>query len=147
MNAVICIGMQASGKSTFFQRRFVDSHVRINLDMLKTRNREQRLIETCISIEQPFVVDNTNPTCADRARYITRAQEAGFKVTGYYFQSSIEACKTRNAARPESALIPLKGLLGTHAKLELPSFDEGFDELFYVRIDDDGRFVVEEWQA
>ena len=108
--------------------------------MLKTRNREQRLIETCISIEQPFVVDNTNPTCADRARYITRAQEAGFKVTGYYFQSSIEACKTRNAARPESALIPLKGLLGTHAKLELPSFDEGFDA--FPLFSPDGKHIA-----
>ena len=32
----------------------------------------------------------------------------------------------------------------TAKKLEIPSMDEGFDELWYVRIDD-GRFVVEEW--
>ena len=147
MNAIVFIGIQASGKSTFFQQRFVDSHVRINLDMLKTRHREERLLETCLATEQPFVIDKTNPTREERAGYIARAHEAGFRVIGYYFQSSIEACKTRNALRTEAAQIPLKGLLGTHARLELPSFEEGFDELHYVRIDDDGHFVVEAWQA
>ena len=147
MNAIVFIGIQASGKSTFFQQRFADSHVRINLDMLKTRHREQRLIETCLATEQPFAIDKTNPTCEERAGYISSAHDAGFRVIGYYFQSSIEVCKERNASRIDAAQIPLKGLLGTHAKLELPSYEEGFDELYYVRIDDDGCFVVEEWQA
>jgi hypothetical protein len=30
--------------------------------------------------------------------------------------------------------------------MELPSLDEGFDQLFYVRIEEGGGFVVEEWQ-
>ncbi len=34
---VILVGMQGSGKSTFFKQRFVDTHSRINLDMLQTR--------------------------------------------------------------------------------------------------------------
>jgi hypothetical protein len=28
----------------------------------------------------------------------------------------------------------------------MPSFAEGFDELHFVRIADDGHFVVEPWQ-
>jgi len=35
MEAIIFIGIQATGKSTFFQQRFFATHVRINLDMLK----------------------------------------------------------------------------------------------------------------
>jgi predicted kinase len=36
MEAIILIGIQASGKSTFFQQQFFATHVRINLDSLKT---------------------------------------------------------------------------------------------------------------
>ncbi|MBN1315005.1 MAG: hypothetical protein JXA42_06040 [Anaerolineales bacterium] len=38
MQAVIFIGIQATGKSTFFKERFFNTHVRISLDLLKTRN-------------------------------------------------------------------------------------------------------------
>ena len=37
MQVVILIGIQGSGKSTFCRKRFFDTHVRINLDMLRTR--------------------------------------------------------------------------------------------------------------
>ena len=77
--------------------------------------------------------------------YISAAKQAGFRVVGYYFQSSIEDCKLRNERRAIEQRIPLPGLLGTYSKLELPSIDEGFDQLFYVRITEDG-FVVEEWK-
>jgi predicted kinase len=42
MQLVILIGIQGSGKSSFFKERFVDTHIRINLDMLKTRRRGLR---------------------------------------------------------------------------------------------------------
>lgn len=48
MEAVIFIGLQASGKSTFYQERFFNTHVRINLDMLKTRNREKQSLQVCL---------------------------------------------------------------------------------------------------
>src|SRR4051812_8782542 len=37
MEAVILIGIQGSGKSTFYRERFFDTHVRVSLDLLKTR--------------------------------------------------------------------------------------------------------------
>jgi predicted kinase len=66
MQAIIFTGIQASGKSTFYRDQFFCSHLRINLDMLKTRHREKRIFETCLEVGQPFVVDNTNPTLEDR---------------------------------------------------------------------------------
>lgn len=65
MDAVIFIGLQGAGKSTFYQRQFADTHLRINLDMLRTRHRERRLFELCLAIEQPFVIDNTNASQAE----------------------------------------------------------------------------------
>ena len=144
MELVILIGMQASGKSTFVRQRLFDTHVRINLDMLRTRNRERILFEACLSAKQRCVIDNTNPTAEDRKRYIPAAREARFKVVGYYFQSKIEECRKRNAARTDKQAIPVGGLEATHGKLELPCLEEGFDELYYVSIEE-GEFVVKEW--
>ena len=133
MEMVLLMGVQAAGKSTFCKQRFYDTHVRINLDMLRTRSREEILVRACFFAKQPFVVDNTNPTRADRARYIPEAKEAGFRIVGYYFSTEIEEALERNAAREK--VIPEPGVRRTFEKLELPTLDEGFDELFSVRID------------
>ena len=142
MEVVIFIGLQGAGKSTFYKDRFFATHLRINLDMLKTRHRERRLLQVCIETRQPFVVDNTNPTRVERAVYIQAAREAGFRVIGYYFQSRVEDCNRRNSQRPTEQQVPLRGVLGTAGRMELPSKEEGFDELHYVRIDEAGGFVV-----
>lgn len=42
--------------------------------------------------------------------------------------------------------MPLRGILGTAGRMELPFQGEGFDELHYVRIGEGGGFVVEEWK-
>ena len=146
MEAIVFTGIQGTGKSSFYRERFFLTHVRINLDMLKTRHREKLLLNACLEGKQPFVVDNTNPTRAERQIYIEAAKQAAFRVIGYYFQSNVEDCKRRNEQRPAEERIPVRGILGTSARMELPSRQEGFDELFYVRIDEVNRFVVEEWQ-
>lgn len=145
MEAIVLIGLQASGKSSFCRDRLFNSHVRINLDMLRTRNRERLLIAACHEAKQPYVIDNTNPTREDRVGYIQAAKSAGFRVVGNYFASKVEDCKTRNSQRSNDQVVPLKGLLGTYGKLQLPERDEGFDELHYVSIDVDGEFSVSEW--
>lgn len=145
VEAVVFVGLQGAGKSTFYKERFFATHVRVNLDMLKTRHRERRVMQACIDTDQPFVVDNTNPTRAERAVYVRAAREAGFRVVGYYLQSRVEDCKRRNDQRPADQRVPLKGILGTAGRMELPTRDEGFDALYYVRIDDTGKYVVEEW--
>jgi predicted kinase len=108
MEAIIFIGIQATGKSTFFQQRFFNTHVRINLDMLRTRNRERVLLSACLEAKQPFVIDNTNLTRQARAGYISLAKAAGFSVTGYYFKSALKAALERNSQRSGKALIPEK---------------------------------------
>lgn len=145
MEAVILIGIQGSGKSTFYRERFFDTHVRISLDLLRTRHREKLLMSICLEGKQSFVVDNTNVTKADRQRYIVPAKASGFIVTGYYFSSRLDEALARNRQRTGKRRIPDKGVAGTYKRLELPSLDEGFDRLYYVRIAETGMFVVEEW--
>ncbi|MGD9170522.1 MAG: AAA family ATPase [Candidatus Thiodiazotropha sp.] len=145
MNGIIFIGLQASGKSSFFLKYFYKTHLRLNMDMLKTRNRERILLESCLVAKQPVVIDNTNPTKNDRKRYIDKFTIHRFKVTGYYFSSSIEQCLTRNMTREGKEKIPDVAIKGTYNKLELPEFTEGFDELYYVAIKD-GSFHIENWK-
>ncbi len=146
MQLIIFIGLQASGKSTFYREKFIDSHIRLNLDMLKTRYREQILFNACLEAKQPVVIDNTNPTLEDRQRYIKPAQEKGFKIIGYYFESKIKDCKIRNNQRQGKKVIPMVGILATAKKLVIPSYQEGFEKLFYVKMDCNYSFIIEEWQ-
>ncbi|MEL6760944.1 MAG: AAA family ATPase [Myxococcota bacterium] len=145
MQVILFVGTQATGKSSFYFARFANTHVRVNLDMLKTRHREKRLFETCLETTIPVVVDNTNPTRDDRARYIAPAQAAGVRVVGYFFESRIEDALRRNAKRDREARIPEAGVRGTHSRLQLPSVDEGFHALHFVRLVD-GEFVVVPWR-
>lgn len=146
MEAVILIGLQGSGKSTFCRDRFYDSHVRINLDMLRTRGREKILFGACIAAKQAFVVDNTNPSVADRQRYIGPAKEAGFTIIGYCFPLGIDVCRARNLSRPEQRRVPDMAILGTAKKLDHPKPSEGFDKIMYARPDGQGGFCVEEYR-
>lgn len=142
MEAVVFVGIQASGKSSFYKERFFATHVRISLDLLRTRNRERRLLTVCLETQQPFVIDNTNPTREERAKYIDAAKSAKYSVVGFYFRSKAEECLTRNQQRTDQ--VPDVGILSTAKKLELPTWEEGFDTLKYVRLTEAG-FVVEEW--
>lgn len=142
--AVIFSGVQASGKSTFYRERFFETHVRISMDMLRTRNRESLLLNACIRAKQPFVVDNTNPLAADRARYIQPARAAGFLVTGYVFRSTPAAAIARNRQRTGRAAIPIPGILGTYKRMEEPSLAEGFDVLYSVTLTEANLYIVEE---
>ncbi len=143
MEAVIFCGPQASGKSTFYQERFFSTHVRINLDMLRTRRREQALLEACLRAGQRFVVDNTNPTVKERAIYIEAAKAAHFTIRGYFFTADMADCLQRNALRIGKARIPDKGLMSTFARFEPAHHDEGFDTLFHVTMTE-GGFAIEE---
>lgn len=142
---VILMGLQGSGKSTFYSRHLANEFVRVNLDTLKTRHQEKLLIEECMQNESNFAVDNTNPTRLDRERYIKPAKEAGYRVIGYFFESKIKDCMQRNALREGKARVPEKAIAATSNKLEIPSFGEGFDELYFVKNNGE-TMTIEEWR-
>ena len=144
MQAVIFIGIQASGKSSFYKERFFNTHVRINLDMLRTRNREDILLHACLQAKQPFVVDNTNPTVQSRAKYVEAARDARFHIIAYYFDSNLQEAIIRNTSRTGKAQVPSLAITMTQRKLQRPTLDEGFHALYRVCLVSSGEFLVEE---
>ena len=140
---VIMIGIPGSGKSTFCDAKFPGWRV-ISLDILRTRHREDRLLADTVASRLPCVIDNTNVSRAERAKFIAAGKAAGYRIVGYYLRSSIAECLKRNARRTGKARIPDTGVIGRAAQLERPGYAEGFDELFYVTIHN-GDFVVAPW--
>lgn len=142
MQLIIFTGVQASGKSTFYQQYFYHTHLRLNLDMLKTRHRENILFEAALTSKTKMVIDNTNMTRIDRARYIQRAKDADFEVISYYFETDLHSTLQRNAQREGQANIPEKGVRATLQRLEIPHQSEGFDELFKVNLVENDGFAI-----
>ena len=145
MQAVIFCGIQATGKSTFYKTYFFNTHVRISLDLLRTRHRERIFLQSCLQTRQKFVVDNTNPLVSERQVYIQLAKAAGYEVIGYYFESEADEAVRRNNERTGKERVPEKGIYGTRKRLQVPAFAEGFDALFSVRIEEPNNFNVREW--
>ena len=145
MELILFIGIQATGKSSFYRERFFSTHVRVNLDMLKTRRRESLLVTACLESKTPFVVDNTNLTRELRAPYLAAAKSHRFAVRGYFFQSRTADALVRNAAREGRARVPDLAIRGASSRLELPSLAEGFTSLHFVRMAEPNQFIVEEW--
>jgi predicted kinase len=136
MEAVILCGVQGSGKTTLYRDRFLATHVHVSLDLLRTRAREAEFVKVCLATRQPFVVDNTNPTPADRARYVAPAREAGFKVIGYLVETDPAEAFAR-------AGIPPSRIAATARALQPPTPAERFDELWHATPATGGGWRIE----
>lgn len=139
----IMIGIQGSTKSSFVYK-YLSSYKYISLDQLNTRNKEQIALEDGLKMSSSCVIDNTNPTKTERKRYIEYAKLNGYKVVGIYFRSVVSECIEHNAKRTGKAQVPLKAILSTAKKLEQPAYEEGFDELYYVKIENND-YLVSKW--
>jgi len=140
---VILCGIQGSGKTTLYRDRFLETHVRISLDLLRTRHREARFFETCLQTRQPFVVDKTNETVEERRRYVAPAKEAGYRLVAYLVEIDSAEALARNALRPSRRQVPIAGVLGTRKRLAVPTAAEGFDEIHRARPRPGGGWLVE----
>lgn len=151
MEIVVFVGLQASGKSSFYRSRFARSHALVSKDLLRNnRNRERRqreLVAAALARGESVVVDNTNPTAADRAPLVAIARASGARAVCYYFESRVADCLARNAAREGRARVSEIGIFSIAARLAPPSAEEEFDERYYVKFaEQPGAFSVEPWK-
>ena len=97
MEMILMIGIPGSGKSTFCEQHLPQYRL-ISLDLLHTRFQESKALEEAIAEKVDIVIDNTNVSRAERARFIERGKAAGYRIIGYYLQSKIADCLKRNAS-------------------------------------------------
>jgi predicted kinase len=147
MECVILIGLPAAGKTTFYRERFARSHDHVSKDLLRNNRRPERrqaqLIEESLSAGRSLVIDNTNASAAARAPIIQAARARHARVVGYYFPTDAGAALRRNRTREGLERVPDVAIFAVRKRLEPPSRDEGFDELFDVRLlEDERRFEV-----
>ncbi len=149
MELVIFIGLQASGKTTFFHKHFAATHEHVSKDLMRNnKNRARRqvqLIESALQAGHSVVVDNTNPTVEERSPLIELGCSYGTQIIGYYFKSQVSHCRSRNQQRSGKARVPDVAIYATIKKLVRPTYEEGFHQLFYVRIAGDSAFEVRPW--
>ena len=150
MEMIILIGLQASGKSTFFHFYFAATHEHISKDQMrnnKHRGRTQaQLIEEALQKGRSVVIDNTNPTVEVREPLIRLGRMYDAEITGYYFESQVKQCLERNRLREGKARVPDVAIYVTAKKLVRPSYNEGFDKLFSVRSTGDSTFEIQDWK-
>ena len=143
---VVFVGLPASGKSTFFAQRFAATHRHISKDLWPSSSdkaaRQARELRAALSAGLPVVVDNTNPTLADRAAIMTIAREHGVRIVAYYFTASTREAIGRNRGREGRARVPDVAIFATAKRMVPPTREEGFDEIHAVRIGEEGRFEV-----
>ena len=89
------------------------------------------------------VVDNTNPTAADRALVIAAARDHGARVIGYYFAAEPREAIGRNRGREGKARVPNVAIFTTAKRMLVPAPSEGFDELYRVTVAPEGAVDVQ----
>jgi predicted kinase len=145
---VILIGLPAAGKTTFHQRCFAATHRHISKDLWPNAAgrdaRQRRLLAEALAAGSSAVIDNTNPTIADRAPLIEIARAAGAQVVGYFFDVTTREAIARNGGRTGRQQVPRVAIFTVAKRLERPSRAEGFDQLFRLTLKPDRTFHVEE---
>ena len=167
LELVILVGIQASGKTTFYRRHLADRFAHISLDHWRgkgnARAKEQRAIRAGLEAAAEageetdgVVVDNTNITAETRRRYFQYAEEAAsrsgreVRPVAYFFDADLAGCLRRNQQRPKDApvgegyYVPPVAIHSFHRRLQVPDYEEGFDRILHVRITETGEFAIEE---
>ncbi|WP_309058584.1 AAA family ATPase [Streptomyces sp.] len=146
-DVAVFVGLQASGKSTFYDQRLSGRYALVSKDLFprgarNKQRRQMRLVEEHLAAGRPVAVDNTNPSPHEWAPLVELAHAHGATATAYWFPPDVTGSLRRNAAREGRDRVPDVGVLATLRQLCKPSAEDGFDVVHEVRFDGRGGFEV-----
>jgi predicted kinase len=143
---VVLVGLPGAGKTTFYQERFGATHQLVSKDRLRGAGRvvqrQAELVTSALARGESVVVDNTNPSLADRAPLIAEARRRGARALVCFFSPELAASRRRNAARTGPARVPDVALHVAARRMQPPTYDEGWDEIYDVRLVEGDGFAV-----
>jgi predicted kinase len=143
MECVILIGLPASGKTTFYRERLAGSHEHVSKDAMRhhrhPQRRQEQLIAAALASGRSVVVDNTNPRVEDRAAIIAISRRHGAQVAGYFFPTEAPVALRRNRKRQGRDRVPDVAIFVTRKRLEKPTYEEGFDRLYTVAVNEEAQ--------
>jgi predicted kinase len=129
--AIILVGLQGAGKTTYYEQHFRETHDHVSRDIQGVRERE--IFRAGLAAKRSVVVDNTNATRALRAPYIRDAKAAGYRLVACYFDVPVRTAIGRNNHRQDKKPIPVPAILKTSKLIEPPDPAEDFDEIVVIR--------------
>ncbi|WP_240926419.1 ATP-binding protein [Streptomyces sp. JB150] len=147
LEVAVLVGLQASGKSTFYRRWLSADHELISKDLFprgarRKQERQMRLMAEALGAGRSVAVDNTNPSPAEWGPLVAAGHAHGATVTAYWFPPDPAGSLARNAARQGRDRVPDTGIHATLGRLRRPSRADGFDAVREVRFDGRGGFEV-----
>jgi predicted kinase len=129
---VVLCGVPASGKSTLARQRY-PNHLRISLDTLGSRNREDAALAEAIRDRRSIVVDNTNTTEKARSKYVEIARREGIPIRAVCLVCPLPLAIARNSRRKGTKeFVPVGAIARYYKIFEVPSEAEGFKTVEFV---------------
>jgi predicted kinase len=143
----VLVGLQAAGKSTFYEQCLRDRCTLVSKDRFPRgargkQARQMRLIEEALADGRSVAVDNTNPSPDEWGPLVAAGHAYGAAVVAYWFPPDLTGSLRRNAARAARDRVPDIGVRATLKRLRRPTREDGFDAVLDVRFDGRGGFDV-----
>lgn len=135
---VINIGFPGSGKSYFSKNHIKSSSnniVYINRDSIGNIKKCIKLCEQSMNDGLPIIIDNTNPSIADRKQFIDIAKLHKYNIICINFTTSKDLSMHNNVYRAiinKTEIIPKIVYNMFTSKYVKPSKDEGFNEIHMI---------------
>jgi predicted kinase len=140
MRIVLLCGLPGSGKSTYLAKTGMtglsSDHLRqLLIDDASDQTIHAQVFESLryllrqrLMLKRPVTyVDATHLTPGERAPYIGMGRAYGAEVEAVFFDTPLEICQERNAARDR--VVPEEAMKAMAAKLVPPSQAEGFSRV------------------
>ncbi|XP_003699324.2 polynucleotide kinase 3'-phosphatase [Megachile rotundata] len=132
---ILMVGCPGSGKSHFVKNH-LNHYECVNRDSLGSWQKCIKMMEKHLMEKRSVVVDNTNPDCASRQRYIEVAKRYNVSVRCFIMSISVDHAKHNNKFReltdPSHAKISEIIINSYMNNYQLPTLDEGFAEIVHI---------------